>query len=90
MCVALIGGAEGIDDRFRELAARAGFDLWFLDGPEAGMAARIGDLDALVIITNKVSAGVKDEALNIAKAKCIPAFCTTCEGAALCGITLSN
>ena len=85
MCVALIGGMEGLNSSFRESAVRAGFELWFLDGPEVEMASRIEHLDALVIITDKVSHRVKDEAINIAKAKCIPAFCTTCEGAALCG-----
>ena len=87
MCVAVIGAPEGVSGSFRESAARAGFDLWFLDAAEAGMAARIEHLDALVIVDGKVSHRVKEETMNIAKACCIPVFCVSCEGSALCGIS---
>lgn len=86
MCVALIGGAGGLNSSLRKGAAQAGFDLWFIDGQDLDMVSRIEHLDALVINTDKVSPRVKDQAMNIARAKCIPAFCTTCAGAALCGI----
>jgi len=87
MCIALIGAPEGVGSSFRESAARAGFDLWFLDAADAEMAARIEHLDALVIVDGKVSRRVKEESLNIAKAHCIPAYCTSCEGSALCGVS---
>jgi hypothetical protein len=87
MCVALIGAPEGVSSSFRESAARAGFDLWFLPAAEAGMAARIEHLDALVNVDGKVSQRVKEESMTIAKAHCIPAFCASCEGSALCGIS---
>lgn len=52
---------------------------------DADIASRIGHLDAMVIITDKVSPQVKDEAMKTAHMQCIQAFCATCEGAALCG-----
>jgi hypothetical protein len=87
MCVAVIGAPEGVSGSFRESAARAGFDLWFLAAADPGMAARIEHLDALVIVDGKVSHRVKEETMNIAKACCIPVFCVSCEGSALCGIS---
>jgi hypothetical protein len=87
MCIALIGAPESVSSSFRESAARAGFDLWFINPAEVGMAARIGNLDALVMVDGKVSHRVKEETLEIAKARCLPAFCVSCEGSALCGIS---
>jgi hypothetical protein len=90
MCVALIGATDRLNSSFRESAARVGFDLWFLNGPDLDMASRIEGLDALVIMTDQVSPRVKEDAMKVARTMCIPAFCTTCEGAALCGISSIN
>jgi hypothetical protein len=90
MCVALIGGKDGLNSGFRDSAARAGFDLWFLDGAKVSLASRIEHLDALVILAGQVSPRVKEQVLNIAEAKGIPAYCASCEGSALCGISYLN
>jgi len=89
MRVALIGGKEALTSNFRESAARAGFDLWFLHEPTLAMASRIAELDALVI-SSSASAREREAAISIANATCIPAYCATCEGAALCGFSRTH
>lgn len=86
MRVAVIGGKESQSTNLRESAARAGFDLWFLDQQVVDMASRIQELDAVAIFTDTVSPQERQAALEVARTKCIPAFCASCEGAALCGL----
>jgi len=90
MRVAMIGGQECLTNSFRESAVRAGFDLWFLDQQVVEMASRIDELDALAIFTDGVTQQQKQAALDVAQTRCIPAFCASCEGAALCGVKRVN
>jgi len=85
MRVAVVGGKECLNNSFRESAAHAGFDLWFLDQHVVEMASRIEALDALAIFTDAVSDQQQEAALGIAQANCIPTYCASCAGAALCG-----
>jgi hypothetical protein len=87
MRIAVIGEPDCQNSDFRTSAARAGFDLWFLDRQVVEMASRIEALDALAIFTDAVSAQEQETARAMAQANCIPTYCASCAGAALCGRT---
>ncbi len=74
MCVALIGGMDRLERQYINEAERFGIDLKVFTKPEAGIASKIKNVDALVIFTNKVSHRAKKEVIGIAKARNIPVF----------------
>ena len=72
MCVALIGGMDGLERHYISEAEKFGIELRVFTKSESQIASKIKNMDALVIFTNKVSHRVKKEAVNIAKARNIP------------------
>jgi hypothetical protein len=87
MCAALIGGREGLScSSLSDSAARAGFELWFQGGADLDLAPGTANLEALFSISERVPSRAEEQARDPAKAHCIPSLCTSCEGAALCGI----
>lgn len=74
MCVALIGGMDRLERHYINEAARFGIDLRVFTKPRANTMLRIKNVDALVIFTNKVSHRMKNEVMEIARAKDIPVF----------------
>ncbi len=74
MCVALIGGMDRLERQYISEAERMGIDLRVFTKPATGMSAKVKNVDAIVIFTNKVSHKAKKEVMNIAKARNIPVF----------------
>lgn len=74
MCIALIGGMDRLERRYLLEGERAGVSLKVFNGAEARLASRIGDVDAMVIFTNKVSHSARREAMGVAKSRNIPVF----------------
>jgi hypothetical protein len=74
MCVALIGGMDRLGRHYMDEAEKHGIDLRVFTKPETGISSKIGQMDAVVIFTNKVSHKAKREAVQIAKARNIPVF----------------
>ena len=72
MCVALIGGMDRLERHYINEAERFGVELKVFTKFEANIALKIKNVDALVILTNKVSHGARKEAMDIAKAGNIP------------------
>lgn len=72
MCIALIGGMDRLGKHYAEEAERRGILLKVFNGPDASMAAKIRDVDALVIFTNKVSHRARREAMRVARSRKIP------------------
>lgn len=72
MCVGLIGGMDRLERHYKNEAERHGIDLKVFTKAGADLAGRLGNVDALVIFTNKVSHQAKKEVMNLAKAKNIP------------------
>jgi len=74
MCVALIGGMNRLERHYRQEATQAGIDLRVFNQSEANIGAKLKNVDALLIFTNKVSHRARHEALSVAKARNIPVF----------------
>jgi hypothetical protein len=74
MCVALIGGMDRLERHYMNEAQRFGIELKVFTKSVADMTSKIMHVDAVVILTNKISHKAKREVMNIAKAKNIPVF----------------
>jgi ABC-type uncharacterized transport system substrate-binding protein len=74
MCVAVIGGMARLERHYRQEATQAGVELRVFNQSEANIAAKLKNVDALLIFTNKVSHRARHEALSVAKAQSIPVF----------------
>lgn len=74
MCIALIGGMDRLERRYVMEAERVGISLKVFNGPEARLTSRMGNVDALVIFTNKVSHRARREAMDVAKSRNIPVY----------------
>jgi hypothetical protein len=79
MCIALIGGMDRLERHYKNEAERAGVSVKVFNRADTGLAAKIRNVDAVVVFTNKVSHRAKQEAMNAAKARNIPVFfCRSC------------
>ena len=74
MCVALIGGMDRLERRYLAEAERVGISLKVFNGPKPQLISRMGNVDAMVIFTNKVSRRAKREAMGVAKSRNTPVF----------------
>ena len=72
MCVALIGGMDRLERNYINEAEKIGIDLKVFTKSETGIMAKIKNVDAIVLFTNKVSHQARKEVMNIAKARNIP------------------
>lgn len=72
MCIAVIGGMDRIERRYIDEASRLGISLKVFKGPENRLAAKIREVDALVIFTDRVSHRARTEAMRVARARNIP------------------
>jgi len=74
MCIAVIGGMARLEGHYRQEAVRAGVELRIFNRSVAGIAAKIKNVDAVLIFTNKVSHRARQEAVNVARTENIPVF----------------
>lgn len=74
MCVALIGGMNRLERHYLQEATQAGIELRVFNQSEANIGAKLKNVDALLIFTNKVSHRARHEAVSVAKAQNIPVF----------------
>jgi hypothetical protein len=74
MCIALIGGMDRLERRYVMEAERVGISLKVFNGTKPQLISRMGNVDAMVIFTNKVSHCAKREAMGVAKSRNIPVF----------------
>ncbi|MCL0037677.1 DUF2325 domain-containing protein [Thermodesulfovibrionales bacterium] len=74
MCIALIGGMCRLERQYINEAEKFGFGLKVFTKPETGLKGKVKNVDAMVIITNKVSHRTKKDAMTIAKDRKIPVF----------------
>lgn len=96
MSIALIGGMDRLGEQYLKEARRLGMELRIFSQSEKNLGTKIGNMDAVVIFTNKVSHQARNEALNSAKKRGIPVFmhhacgvctlreCLNCLHVALC------
>ncbi len=82
MSIALVGGIDRLERHYQDEARRHGVSLKMFSVPETGMASKMGNVDALVVFTNKVSHGAKAQALQVARSRGIPLLlrhsCSVC------------
>jgi hypothetical protein len=72
MSIALIGGIDRLQRHYISEAENFGINLKIYTNPETGMKSKIGNADAVVIFTNKVSHRAKKEAMAVANNDNIP------------------
>ena len=75
MSIVLVGGMDRLTHRYQAEASELGIQLRVFNadgGKKASIANRIGNADALLILTNRVSHRARNEALAAARKKGIP------------------
>ncbi len=79
MRVALIGGMDRLKRHYMNVAEEFGINLRVFTKSEVDIEAKIKNVDALIIFTNKVSHRAKMEVMNIARTRNIPVLmCHSC------------
>ena len=79
MCVALIGGMDRLEREYQNEAEKLGVKLRVFTKAKSGLPSRVKNVDAVVVFTGKTSHRIKKEAVNTAKAGCIPVvMCHAC------------
>ncbi|MCS7215880.1 MAG: DUF2325 domain-containing protein [Thermodesulfovibrio sp.] len=74
MSILLVGGMDRLERHYLNEAISRGVNLKVFTKPTKDIGRKIGKIDAIVIFTDKVSHSVKNEIINLAKAKKIPFF----------------
>lgn len=74
MCIALIGGMDRLERHYKNEAGWAGIEIKVFNRADTGLAAKIRNVDSVVVFTNKVSHRAKQETMNAAKSRNIPIF----------------
>lgn len=79
MCVALIGGMDRLEKHYIEEANKLGVKLKVFTKLEKDVHKKIGNVDAVVIFTNKVSHELKESIRkNFSFKKCPCLMCHSC------------
>ena len=72
MCIAVIGGMDRLGHHYESEAKQVGVKLKVFSHSENNLDAKLKNVDALLIFTNKVSHRVRKEALKAVKGNQIP------------------
>ncbi len=72
MCATLIGGMDRLRSEYIAVAKECGWQLRCISRNERNFSEKIGNPDAVIVFTNKVSHEAKRKALQVARAKNIP------------------
>lgn len=77
--IALFGGMDRLRKHYIGEAEKCGINLKVFSNAMSNIGAKIQNLDAVVIFTNKVSHNAKNEVIQVAKARRIPVLmCHSC------------
>ena len=72
MCVTLIGGMDRLRSEYIAAAKERGFRLRCISRNERNFVEKIGNPDAMIVFTNKISHEAKRKAMQVARARNIP------------------
>ena len=72
MCVTLIGGMDRLQKDYIAAAKENGHSLKCISRNERNFVDKIGNPDALIVFTNKVSHEAKRKAVQVARSRNIP------------------
>lgn len=79
MCVALIGGMDRAKNDYKRAASRYGIILRHFERECRNMEEKLGDADAIIIFTNRISHNARNIAFSKGKEAGIPVFmCHSC------------
>lgn len=74
MSIALIGGMDRLERHYISEAEKFGINLTVFNGLETGLKAKIENVDAVVVFTNKVSHEAKKIVMKTARKREIPVY----------------
>lgn len=72
MSITLIGGMDRLKPEYMAAASTGGHSLKFISRNERNFTEKMGNPDAVIVFTNKVSHEAKRKALQLAKTRKIP------------------
>ena len=72
MCVTLIGGMDRLKKDYMAAAEQDGHSLKFISRNERNFVDKIGNPDAMIVFTNKISHEAKRKAVQVARSRNIP------------------
>ena len=72
MCVTLIGGMDRLKKEYMAAAEQDGHSLKFITRNEPNFVNKIGNPDAMIVFTNKISHEAKRKAVQVARSRNIP------------------
>ena len=72
MCITLIGGMDRLKADYIASAKQEGHELRHISYNECNFTEKIGEPDAVLIFTNKISHEAKRKALKVARKRGIP------------------
>lgn len=72
MCFTLIGGMDRLKSDYMAIARQNGHELKCISRNERNFVSKIGNPDALIVFTNKVSHEARRKAVSTAKSLGIP------------------
>ena len=72
MCVTLIGGMDRLKKDYMAAAEQDGHSLKFITRNERNFVDKIGNPDAMIVFTNKISHEAKRKAVQVARSRNIP------------------
>ena len=72
MCVTLIGGMDRLQKDYIAAAKENGHSLKCISRNERNFVDKIGNPDALIVFTNKISHEAKRKAVQVARSRNIP------------------
>jgi ABC-type uncharacterized transport system substrate-binding protein len=74
MCIAVIGGMDRLQQHYRQEAAQAGIELRIFNEAGNNLGDRLGQVDALLIFTGKISHRARREVMKTARSRNIPIY----------------
>jgi hypothetical protein len=84
MCVALVGGMDRLERVYEQEAGRFGVRLKVFTKITKNLGEKIGNADAVIVFTNKVSHTAKREVMNEAKKQNLPVL--QCHACGVCSL----
>ena len=74
MCAALIGGMDRLKKEYLAEAKRSGIKLKHFTGKERKISKELGNVDFVVMFTNKVSHKARKDVLDAMRGKDVPVY----------------
>ncbi|MGB9744806.1 MAG: DUF2325 domain-containing protein [Desulfurella sp.] len=84
MCVLVVGGMDRLEDDYIKVANKMGIKLKVFTKRVTDFSSKIGEVDALIVFTNKVSHPAKNQVAKFSKKTNKPVF--LCHSCGICSL----